>query len=156
MATQPSGSPTPSNTSRGWPGFKVRFAPSHSVRMAQAYQVSTGKKAMALYRQACQRVALGNEVLRAYGLLALVVEQMAQIDASLASDDVPELSEAIHLCEIADCQEEMSDAMLRRAVEEGTLTVDQAQASIKASAAKRHRAEIKERALQVWIKEQTK
>jgi hypothetical protein len=153
-APRPSG-PTP-RVPRRWPTFNCAFALSPSVRLAQVYGVSRAKGAMELYRRSCQRVAQGNEVLRSYGLLALVIQNMAQIDASLSSDVIPPLSDAVHQCELADCQEELTDAMLRRAIEEGTLTIEQAQASIKASALKRHRAEIKERALGKWIEEQKK
>jgi hypothetical protein len=152
--TTPSQGHTASNSARRWPAFNCGFARSPSVRLAQVYGVSRGRTAMGLYRQSCQRVALGNEVLRSFGMLALVTEQMAQIDASLASDHVPPLMDAVHECELADCHEEMTDAMLRRALEQGTLTVEQARAAIKASALKRHRAEIKERALAQWISEQ--
>lgn len=145
----------------GWPAIKGRSGlspanPSPSVRLAHAYSRRSPRKAMELYHRSCALVALGNEVLRGCGLTALVVQNMAQIDASLASDDIPPLTDAVHQCELADCQEELTDAMLRRAIEEGTLTIEQAQASIRASAAKRHKAEIKERALKLWIDEQKK
>lgn len=153
-AARPSG---PSHNTR-WrgPAFNRQPRALAALRLAQAYQLANGKSAMESYRESCQRVAVGNQVFRSHGLDALVIENMAQIDASLSSDVIPPLSDAVHQCELADCQEELTDAMLRRAIEEGTLTVEQAQASIKASALKRHRAEIKERALAKWIEEQKK
>jgi hypothetical protein len=155
MATRPSNP----NIRYGWPTFNrgrpvLPLHPSPAVRLAQTYRVAHGKNAMELYRRSCLRVAQGNTVLRTYGMLPLVIEQNAQIEASLASDVVPDLRTAIHECEQADCAEEMSDEALRYAEESGTLTVEQAKAAIRASAAKRYKAEIKEKALRVWIDQQ--
>jgi hypothetical protein len=125
-----------------------------AVRLAQVYQVAHGKNAMELYRRSCQRVAQGNEVLRAFGLTTLVVECMAPIDASLASDEVPPLLEALHEAEMTDCLEQPTDETLREKLRLGKATVADAQDYIRKSAAARHRAEIAERAVRAWIQEQ--
>jgi hypothetical protein len=155
MAARPSNP----NICYGWPRLNrsrpaLPLALSPAVRLAHVYQLANGKNAMELYRRSCRRVAEGNTVLRAHGMLSLVIEQNAQIEVSLASDVVPDLLTAIHESEVADCSEEMSDEAMRYAVEQQTLTVEQAKAAIRSSATKRHKAEIKEKALAQWITEQ--
>lgn len=150
-----------SNTRYGWPRINGRPAlsplkPSAPVLMAQAYQRSSPRKAMELYRTSCRLVALGNQVLRESGLTAVVVESMAQIDASLASDDVPPLLDALHEAEMSDCVEQPVDETFRERLRQGKATVAEARDYIRKSAAARYKAEQAERAVAQWIAEQQK
>lgn len=150
-------------TRHSGPNMPIRYIPlksigqaSYSLRLAQVYQVARPATAVELYRRSCQRVAEGNDVLLAFGKLDMLVENMACIEASLASRNLPELPVALHEAEMSDCLEQPVDELFRERLRQGKATIAEAKDYIRRSAAARHKAEQAERAVADWIKEQDK